>query len=77
MSEFGYRLGRWHPLWHYEDWVKWTKTDEGKEHLENEAAKTKKLLDHRKTRINYEEELKRSDLSPYQRQQYRKLLNEQ
>ena len=49
-----------------------------KEHFIEERKKTHKLINQRniaKYNIDYEQELLRPDLSPYQRQKYRELQN--
>ena len=74
-GKFGYRDDKWHPLWFTKDYLNWTETPEGKDYLERERQKTLELIEIRNKRIDYEKELKRSDLSPYQRQKYREILN--
>tara|TARA_R100001163_G_C5034560_1_gene174043 strand:+ start:420 stop:710 length:291 start_codon:yes stop_codon:yes gene_type:complete len=76
-NQLGYKNNRWHPINHYNDWHKFIETDEGKAHLEEIINKEKKLQDNRSKRINYAEELKRTDLTMIQRQHYRKKLKEQ
>ena len=77
IKKLGYKNNRWHPNNFYYDWNKFIDTIEGKKHIADIQEKERKLLKNRSTRINYEEELKRTDLTQMQRVHYRKQLQKQ
>tara|TARA_Y100000114_G_scaffold146308_1_gene156857 strand:- start:753 stop:995 length:243 start_codon:yes stop_codon:yes gene_type:complete len=76
IKRLGYKNNRWHPGTFYKDWNNFLETVEGKEHIKKIRADEEALQQHKKNRINYKEELKRTDLTMKQRQHYRKKLEE-
>ena len=79
MNEMGYRNGRWHPIWQFEDWNKWANTDEGKLELKERAEKDRKFMEARRKRIidTAKQALKKPHfLTEIQRKEYRRVLDE-
>ena len=76
-NKLGYRNGRYHPGWFHQDWIKWSKTEQGKAELKESSDENKRLIKIRNERIDYEKELARSDLTTLQRQHYSKKLKQQ
>ena len=73
-KQLGTKNGRWHPNKYYNDWNAYIKTKEGMEYVKELTKNEKKLVKARSTRIDYEQELKRTDLTELQRIHYRKQL---
>ena len=76
-KHLGIRNGRWHPNKYYTDWNAYIKTEEGIEYVKELTKNEKKLIKARSSRIDYEQELKRTDLTQLQRLHYRKQLNKE
>ena len=75
--QLGIENGRWHPNKYYNDWNAYIKTEEGIEYVKKLTKNEKKLVKARSSRIDYEQELKRTDLTELQRLHYRKQLNKE
>ena len=79
MNKMGYRNGRCHPIWQFEDWNERANTDEGKLELKERAEKDRKFMEARRKRIidTAKQALKKPHfLTEIQRKEYRRVLDE-